>query len=385
MIRHPLRTFASLVAVALLTAVSARALAAQGSISGLGFGYPVGGGSVRTNGTGGSFMEFDALTPINPAAVGGLTRTVIGAQAEPELRTLTSNGVSENSRLQRIPLIMVVFPARRGVAVSLSTASFLDRTFTTTETGAAQIDGAGVSTSDLTNIRGAINDLRAAVGWQINPRFRVGVGGHIYTGEHQATRERTFSDSLAFGNVLDSSRVTYFGSALSVGGEASLGLGFTVLASYRHGNGIDARVRDTVVSNANIPSRTGLALRYDGIVGSVFAVGLEQTRWSDMRTLGSANSASADARNWHAGAEVSGPRVRGLPLLVRGGYARNQLPFSTVGQIARENRLTAGLGIPVAREAASIDLSVQRATRSMTGSDVKEAAWLLGIGVQIRP
>jgi len=148
---------------------------------------------------------------------------------------------------------------------------------------------------------------------------------------------------------------------------------------------MNARIRDTIVAKSSVPARTGVALRYDGVVGSVFAVGIEQIAWSDMASLGSATSTPSDATNWHVGAEVAGPRLRGLPLLVRAGYARNQLPFGTPGQTARENRLTAGLGVPIAGEDASLDFSVQRANRTMSGTGVKELAWLLGIGVQIRP
>lgn len=386
MIRTPLRSFISPVALVLIAATAVvPAASAQGTIGTQGFGYPVGGGSVRTNGTGGAFAEFDALTPTNPAALGGIGRTVITAQAEPELRTLTANGVSEKSTLQRVPLIMLVFPSRRGVAIGISATSFLDRTFSTTTTGSALIDGKSVPTTDQTDVKGAINDLRAAAGWQISPRFRVGVAGHLYTGESRATRERTFADTLAFGGVLDSSRVTFFGTALSVGGEATLGKGFTALASYRRGNELNARVRDTIVSKASVPTRTGVALRYDGIVGSVFAISMEQISWSQMASLGSTTTTATDAMNWHAGAEVAGPRFRGLPLLVRAGYARNELPFGIAGQTAKENRLTAGLGVPVAGEDATLDLSVQRANRTMSGSGFKESAWLLGIGVQIRP
>ena len=309
------------------------------------------------------------------------------ADVEPRLkdRTLTVNGVSERSMLQRVPLIMVIFPARHGVAIGISATSFLDRTFATTTTGRAVIDGKSVPTSDQTEVRGAINDLRAGAGWQISPRFRVGVAGHLYTGENKATRERTFADTLAFGNVLDSSRVTYFGTALSVGGEVTLGKGFTALTSYRRGNELNARIRDTIVAKASVPTRTGVALRYDGIVGSVFAVGMEQIAWSEMASLGSSSTTSTDAMNWHAGAEVAGPKFRGLPLLVRAGYALNELPFGVLGQIAKENRMTAGLGLPVAGEDASLDLSVQRAHRTLSGSGLTETAWLLGIGIQIRP
>jgi hypothetical protein len=385
-IRTRLRSIVPPAALALLAAVMVAPTAgAQGSVGTQGFGYPVGGGSVRTKGTGGAFAEFDALTPTNPAALGGIIRTVIAAHTEPELRKLTVNGVSEKSTVQRMPLIMLILPLRRGVAVSLSAASFLDRTFSTTTTGSAQIDGRSVTTNDQTQVRGAINDLRAGAGWQLSSRFRVGIAGHLYTGEHRATRERTFADTLAFGSVLDSSRVTYFGTALSAGGEATLGKGFTALASYRRGNELNARIRDTIVSRASAPTRTGVALRYDGIVGSVFAVGIEQIAWSDMTSLGSTTTTASDAMNWHAGAEVAGPKFRGLPLLVRAGYARNALPFGTVGQTARENRLSAGLGVPVAGEDATLDLSVQRASRTMSGSAFTESAWLLGIGIQIRP
>ena len=386
MIRTRLRSLLPPVALVLIVAAAVVPIAAaQGTIGTQGFGYPVGGGSVRTNGAGGAFAEFDALTPTNPAALGGIGRTVITAQTEPELRTLTANGVSERSALQRVPLIMLIFPSRRGVAIGISATSFLDRTFSTTTVGNAVIDGNPVPTTDQTDIKGAINDLRAAAGWQISPRFRVGAAGHLYTGENRANRERTFADTLAFGSVLDSSRVTYFGTALSVGGEATLGKGFTALGSYRRGNELNARIRDTIVSKASVPTRTGIALRYDGIVGSVFAVSMEQISWSQMQSLGSSTTTASDAMNWHAGAEVAGPKFRGLPLLVRAGYARNELPFGVVGQTARENRLTAGLGVPVAGEDATLDLSVQRANRTMSGSGFKESAWLLGIGIQIRP
>jgi hypothetical protein len=39
----------------------------------------------------------------------------------------------------------------------------------------------------------------------------------------------------------------------------------------------------------------------------------------------------------------------------------------------------------VAGEDAALDLSVQRANRTLSGSGLKESAWLLGIGIQIRP
>jgi len=369
-----------------LTLLSSASLHAQGTLSVLGFGYPVGGLSTRAAGTAGAFGEFDALSPINPASIGGLTRTVLSAQAEPEYRRVTINGRSENTTVQRIPLLTVAVPAGRGLAVSLAASSLLDRSFTTITTGSALLNGVSVPTTDKLDMRGAIGDLRAAIGWQANSRIRVGLAGHVMTGEHVGARERTFADTLRFGGVIDSSRATYFGTALSVGGEVRVLRNLSAHASYRMGNDFDSRIRDTVRTTGSVPNRLGLALRYDGIAGSTFAVGMEQVSWSDMGSMASERVKAHDAQNVFAGAEVAGPRMRGVPVLLRAGYARNQLPFATAGGAqVRETRWSTGVGLPLAREAASIDLSLQRASRSASGQAASESAWLFGIGLQIRP
>jgi hypothetical protein len=376
-----LRTGALTMAVALLPQL----VQAQGTISGLGFGSPINGMSTRSAGTAGAFVEFDALTPINPSSIGGLARTVLSAQVEPEHRTLSLGAVRERTASQRLPVIMIAFPARRGVAVALSARGFLDRSYTTTTTGSAVIDGRTLPTSEVLTMRGAIGDIRGAVGWQINSRFRVGLGGHIFTGENTAARERTFADTLRFGSTLDSSKVTFIGTAISLGGEAQLFKGVSATLSYRAGNGFDARIRDTTRASGTVPARLGGALRYDGIPGSVFTVGFEQVRWSAMQRMASSRTVAHDAQNVYAGAEVAGPRYRGYPVMLRAGVARNQMPFSISAEQVNETRIGGGLGIPIARENASIDFSIQRANRVLNGSLAREAAWLLGAGVQIRP
>jgi len=357
----------------------------QGSLGALGFGYPVNGMSTRASGTAGAFGDIDPLSPINPASLGGLTRTVISAQAEPEHRTLTFGNLREKTASQRIPLLAVVFPARGGVAVGLSARGFLDRSYTTTTSGTALIDGTTLATTEQLTMRGAIGDIRGAVGWQIGNRARVGLGGHIFTGENTAVRQRTFSDTLKFGGTLDSSKVTYIGTAVSLGGELRLIKGFSAAASYRAGNSFDARIRDTTRASGTVPARLGGTLRFDGIPGSSFAVGFEQVKWSDMQPMASSRTTATDVTNYYGGAEVAGPRYRGIPMLVRIGYARNQLPFSTGAEVVKESRISGGLGIPIAGDNASMDFSIQRANRSLGGSTAREAAWLLGIGIQVRP
>lgn len=357
---------------------------AQGTLSTLGFGYPVGAASIRVNGTAGAFGEFDPLSAINPAAIGGIQRAVIGAQAEPERRTVTIGAARERSNVQRVPLIAVLFPAGKGFGVALSGSAFLDRSHVTTTTGSVSIDGRPVPTTDFENAKGAISDMRAAVGWE-RARVKVGLAGHLLTGSHLVARTRTFSDSLQYGGVVDSSRAAYTGTALSMGAEVRLPAGVALLGSWRAGGTLDARIRDTVRTAGSVPRRLGLGVRFDGIPGAVFAAGIEEVRWTDMAPLGSAAVRTQDATNWKLGVEVAGPRLRESPVLVRAGVARTALPFGTAALAVRESRASMGVGVPIARESAMLDLSIQRAVRSPSAGTARERAWLLGIGLQVRP
>jgi hypothetical protein len=357
---------------------------AQGTLSGLGFGYPVGGASTRVAGTAGAFGEFDAVSPFNPASVGGITRTLIAAQTEPEFRTLRLGGVKERTTTQRVPLIMIALPARNGLTVALSGRTFLDRSYSTRTTGTVVIGGNTLATNDQIDVRGSIADLRAAAGWRVNSKLSIGLAGHLFTGDNLVATSRQFDDTTSFGSVLDSSRVTYFGRGVSVGGEVQIVKGLSAAASYRKGFSLDSRVSDTVRSRANVPDRVGASLRYDGVPGSIFAIGIEQQNWSRMQSLGSSSVQAHDATNWHVGAETGGPQVLGTTVQVRVGYARNTLPFGTNGQSVNESRIGGGFGLPLARDFASLDFSVQRALRTMSGGG-KENAWLLGLGLQIRP
>jgi hypothetical protein len=360
-------------------------LRAQGSLSTLGFGYPVGGMSTRVSGTAGAFGEIDALTPSNPSAIGGIARTVISLQAEPEYRTLRLTGVREKTSSQRIPLISVIFPMRRGFAAGFSAASFLDRSYTLSTTGSATVDGATLTTTDVMSVRGALGKLTGSVGWQANPRLKLGVSGHLFTGNNLVARHRKFDDTLSFGSVIDTSSVTYFGSGFTVGGDVRLFKGLAGTLSYRLGNGLDALVRDTVRASAKVPGALGASLRYDGIPGSVFVAALEQVAWSKMVGLGSSLTTAQDATNWRVGAETAGPRWRGVPMLVRAGFAKNQLPFSVSAERVTESRWSGGFGLPIARDFGTLDFSLQRANRQLPGTSARESAWMFGVGLQVRP
>lgn len=377
------RSVLAIAAAAILFPASAQA---QGGLSTQGFGYPVGAFSIRSIGTGGAFGEFDAISPINPASLAGMQLALLAAQTEPEYRTLRVGSVTEKNTIQRVPLLFAAFPMPRNFAVSLSAASFLDRTFSTRTEGQADLGDETVQTLDAHDVRGSMSDLRAAVAYRFRDRLSVGIGGHLIVGSNDVVVQRQFEDTVRFGTVSDSSTVTFQGTAISIGADLTLPRSFAVSASFRLGNTIEARSRQQVQGSANVPNRIGAAIRYQGIPGSVFALGVEQVQWSAFDGLGTSAVDAQDATNWHAGAEVAGPELRGLPAQFRVGYARTQLPFAVDGRGVSEQRFAGGIGIPLEPNyRASMDLSIQRVMRSLSGSDIRENAWRIGLGIQIRP
>lgn len=372
--------------VAMLLVVPAAS--AQGSISMQGFGYPTGGNSTRVAGTAGALAEFDLLSPRNPSSLTGLPRMVLAVEAEPEYRKLTLNSIQESSTIQRIPLVLVGARLSSKLVMSLSSAAFLDRNYTTTSTGQALIGGQLLNTSDVLDMRGSISDLRAGLGYRVNSRLSVGLAGHVFTGNNRLNLLRQFVDSSAFGSVREASALSFLGRALSFGGTLRLPRGFTTAASYRAGGRIDAHNGDSVLTTATIPDRLSAGLLYTGITGATFAVNVDQNKWTNMQTLGSSVLQTHDATNWSTGAEFATGRVRGAPVLLRVGAGKNTLPFGVAGGKVSEFRIGAGASLAITgggRDQAALDFSVQRANRTLSGSSVKEGAWLLGIGMQIRP
>ena len=354
----------------------------------LGFGYPLNGVSTRAAGTAGALAEFDLLSPRNPSSLVTLNRAALAIAAEPEFRTLTYKSLKETNTIQRIPLVMAAVRVSSRAVVSFSSAGFLDRNFTTQSTGSALIGTQVLSTKDIADVRGSVSDLRAGLGWRLSQRFSVGLGGHVFTGTNKLNLVRRFDDSTGFGRVSEASGIQFFGKALSFGGTAILPKGLSTAASYRKGFGFEVDNGDSVLTRATVPDRLSAGILYLGIPGAAFAANIDQNKWTSMQKLGSSLLQAHDATNWSAGAEISTGKFRGTPVLLRVGTARNALPFGLNGGTVREMRFTGGAALAITnpgRDQAVIDFSIARANRTLSGSSAKEGAWMLGIGLQIRP
>jgi hypothetical protein len=391
-IRH-VRVASGLAFGAALAAAPAAAVA-QGSLGAQGFGYPTGQLSTRALGTGGGLAEFDQASPLNPAAISYFRRAQLSVQYDPEFRRVTAGGASQNATIARFPVIAVGIPAGSRMAVGLSASTYLDRTFTTTFQSTATIGDQTVTATESIESRGAVTDLRAGLGYLAARWLRVGVAGHVLTGENRLVSGRQFADTSQFGSVSDSSTLDYSGAAVSGGVELTPVRGLTLAASARRGFDLRVQRNDTTLRSASAPDRLGVGVRFDRITGASFAASYARTSWTRVRGLGSSALEVRDAPELMVGLEAVGPRFGDTPTLLRLGGRDRTLPFGLGGGEVRERAYAGGFGLPLAAGRALLDLAVQRASRSLDGAvptaggasvDASERAWTVSIGLTVRP
>jgi hypothetical protein len=121
------------------------------------------------------------------------------------------------------------------------------------------------------------------------------------------------------------------------------------------------------------------------IPGTTIAFRADRTLWSRMSGLGSAIATPQDTWDFGLGLDALGPHVLGTQVALRAGARRRDLPFLAGNQSVRETAFTLGAGSPLARGRASIDLFVERATRTAGNLDAKERSWTFGLGLTVRP
>lgn len=144
------------------------------------------------------------------------------------------------------------------------------------------------------------------------------------------------------------------------------------------------RVVDTLRTKANVPDRFGFAARVDAIPGLSLLASADRTTWSNLNGLGSTEATAQDAWEYAVGAEFSAQRARITNWVYSVGYRTRDLPFAADGRAVTERALSGGLSAPLAGSRVTLDMALQRATRD-AGSDVKERAWLLSLGLTVRP
>ena len=381
----PLIRIVSAVAVAMATGFSATPLRAQGALSVQGYGYPGGELSTRALGTGGALADFDANSPINPAALLVGTRATVYLQYDPEFRWVTGPGLNTSTITARFPLFSISGRIKK-MRFSLAYSSFLDRSWTNTYSDTQTVGTTRVPSNVTAVSAGGIADVSAGMSYSFSDRLTLGVAAHVFPGDNRILFGRAFgADSTSFGAFSQPNTFNFSGSAVSAGLFATPFNHLNIGLSGRYGFSMHVHQGDsTTLHDAKIPNRWSASLAYDGIPGTILATRYGKEDWSSMQTLGTPGLTAFDATEFAAGLETPGPKFQSIPVAVRLGYRARQLPFGIGAQQVRETEFTGGVGIPLSQGRAALDMSIAHAARS-ANVGLAETGWILSIGIAIKP
>jgi hypothetical protein len=381
--------------VAALIVAPAFSAYAQGALSTQGLGYPAGEMSARAEGSGTGVADFDALSLTSPSAIAGVGSAAIYFQYSPEFRRVTTANSHANTTTARFPVVLGVLPMGQSWTLGLSSSTFLDRSLETS-LQRKEVIGADTDTVVVTernNVLGAINDIRLALAWSGGPAFRIGFGGHVFAGSNRITLSQLYPDSSKYISNAQVGRISYAGLAASVGLEyhPSRAIGFALAA--RKGGDLRAESGDTAIGSGRLPDHYSGSITYEGLPGTIISARLAHDSWSSLNTLSSTGIQAFDGWDGGVGIEASGPRLLQRIITVRAGARFRTLPFgftdsgdphTAVTHKVSETSFAGGLGIPLTRDRAALDVSFQRATRD-AGTDVKERGFILSFGLRVSP
>lgn len=368
-----------------LCATFVTSAAAQGTLSTQGFGYPAGGLSTHAEGVGGSIAETDPLSPVNPASLATWGRPGLYLQYDPEFRHVQANGASDNTTTARFPLLSGALNVGPRVTIGISSTTFLDRTWQTSNTGYAHFaTGDSSLYNESFSTDGAINDVRLAGSFLVLPSVSIGLAAHVLTGQNRLLIARTFADTN-FATFSQAATLSYTGHSFTGGIDwrptPTLSLG----VSGDAGGTMNAFRNDTTLSSARVPKRFGVGTVFGGVSGLLLSANAEWHGWSALNGLAESEIKAVDGWDWGVGAEVRAPSLFGQEFPLRLGYRHRILPFEANEADVHETDYSLGLGIPVSRGRSRIDLSLTRANRSASIADVSEHAWILSAGFFLRP
>lgn len=380
-------TFLAVPVLCIATLAYGSPLAAQGTLSTQGFGFPTGQLSTRALATGGGLAEFDPDTPINPASIALSSDPRMFLQYEPEFRKLTVGKGSANTMTARFPVVAASVPFGSRGSFGVSVATLLDRSSSTRVERQQDVAGQSVNITETTSTLGSISDIRVAFGYAFSQKVQFGIGGHVYTGQNRVFFSQVFPDSVKFNNVSQTSTLGFTGFAGSAGVLLRPSKTFGFGLSGRKGARIEANRADSAVSEADVPDRLSAGVSYEGIPGSSISAHLSREMWSSMNGLGSSDANAVDTWEGGLGIESLGPRIAQRQIVLRVGGRYRTLPFTAADNEVKELSFAAGMGAQFFRNRATFDLSVERSARSVDGSAInaKERSYILSFGLRVRP
>jgi hypothetical protein len=337
-------------------------------------------------GSAGAFGLFDPESSLNPAAVGSLTALNAVFTGLQDYRHVENPAGTASLRETRFPQVGVAGPFRAvPVVFGLSFSNYTSRDFTLAATDTVELRGALVQANDTLSSRGGVSDLRIAGAYRLHDRWMLGGAFHVLTGNNRLESRRSFADTR-YLSTSQKAEISYAGIGASVGAVGQFGSNFGIALMARSDGHLNLDRDSTRVAQVDLPYTLGFGLR-----GRPFPK-LDLGSQVVFRTWSGANSdlleqGGAGAKNTFEvalGGEFTGDLKRPYHRVLRFGARYAKLPFLLEpGRQPTEFALSIGTGARFAQQRAGIDLSLEHAWRK--AGDVRERAFLVGIGVSLRP
>jgi hypothetical protein len=341
--------------------------------------------SIRGQGSAGAFGMFDPEGALNPASI---TNGIGGAAAfnlRQYWRTSENPYGSESGNDTQFPLVFVGGPLGPSFNIGVSIAGYTDRTFALALSDTLIVRDAPVGVNDTLISKGGINDIRVALAYKLSRRFSVGVGIHALTGTNRFEYRRSFSDSTYLPIRLRT-ELSFAGPGASVGLAGQVSSKIRVTGLFRWDGELGFNKDSVRLAQVRMP------LTYGGGIGVELSQSLSLgaqaigRNWSvaDQGIRDRGGVGAVDTWEFSAGGELRTRQRMASNFPVRFGVRYAQLPFPLVpGGQGREIMASVGTGLQVGGR-GRLDFALERTWRN-EGDQYKERAFMLGLGVSIRP
>lgn len=358
-----------------------------------GLGLPARPYSAHALGLGGGLALFDNESGLSPASLGSLRGLQAGGMATSNWRTSRNPAGEGVGRDTRYPLVQAAGPIITDdlgvvrLVGGMSLAAYSDRNFSLASSDSVTIRGTRFEVLDTLVSLGGLADIRLAAAWNLSPDFTVGAGLHLVTGSTTMRTVRVVRSPL-YERAAEQAEISYLGYGASAGVQAELGSRISLSAVAR----LDSPLRvdrDTLrAGTIDLPLLLGGGIRYAAHPRLRLAGHLLHRGWSgasesieELGGLGARNSMeAAGGLEW----ATSSGNVTRWPLRLGVHHATLPFPLQAGGE-GEETGVSVGTGgLFGLGGRGSFNVALARVWRS-EGASFKESAFLLSVGLSVRP
>jgi hypothetical protein len=391
-----MRRISGLSAIVMLALVSvAPAQSSQFGIRGL--GVPGRELSARSLGLGGGYGLFDGESSLNPAALSTLATATALFTSTGSWGSATNPLGTQSSRDTRFPQTLVggPIPGSR-FAIGVSYSLYTDRDFTVVSDGIASPRGVPVVVHDTLSSRGGVDDLRIGTSMRVSSTLAIGAAFHFLPGSNRLSSRRYWEDT-SYHSPSESAELSYGGTGVSIGALWQPMHALQLAAVYRRDGSLTVNRDSTGVGQVLIPTATIGVVQMPATISGALRL-TPGARFSIMASGTSRNWSVADssltsqgapgARNtveFNGGLELYRDLRRPNKYPLRLGFHYATLPFLLASDPQpSEISFSIGTGRRFAADRGGFDIALQRVSRSQ-GSSYTETAWLVTVGLSVRP